>query len=167
MKRLPPKNWDIFLVCSCNRDGGAPTHITNFQDPDSLDFSGILPMSAGKLKTYPVVRTPATGGLAAAVVLPQNQDKRPLKPLSLKPRCVPRTPLLQESAGLLYVRKENGTLQLLQKLTITMRCGAHLPRHLIYNPLFLPMIFNGKVFPEICHSIRRKRKQHRVTHLFQ
>src|SRR5690606_27177298 len=75
----------------------------------------------------------------SSVIIPSKLVHLPL----LKDSLVYKNPL-----DSLYTRKENGTLQLpLPHNVFDRMTGLTFRDTLFYNPLFLPMIFNGRMLP--------------------
>ncbi|MCE5179410.1 MAG: DUF3078 domain-containing protein [Porphyromonadaceae bacterium] len=151
MKRLPPKILISFLFAAVTATVSA-THITsaNFQDPDSLELFRDITDISGQIEKQTLSSDyPQEVDLQQPVIVPQNQDNLFPENVTIKPllpagdSVAYRNPL-----DLLYVRKENGTLHLpARSYNFDAMRGLTFRDTLIYNPLFLPMIFNGKVLP--------------------
>lgn len=146
MKRLPPKIVLFFLFAAVT----ATVSATNFQDPDSLKlFRDITDISRQIEKQTLSSDYPQDIDPQQPVVVLQNQD-------SLFSEKVTDEPLLQawdstiyrNPLDSLYFRSENGTLQLPVRFYDFDEMRDFTFRDtLFYNPLFLPMIFNGKMLP--------------------
>lgn len=151
MKRLPPKILIFFSIAAISVTVSATNILSaNFQTPDSLQlFRDITDISGQIEKRILSSDHPQQVDLQQPVVIPQNQDKLPPETVIIKPLL----PALDSAAyrnplDSLYVRKENGTLQLPAKTyNFDAMRGLTFRDTLIYNPLFLPMIFNGKMLP--------------------
>ena len=153
MKRLLPLILALFAYTAlCVKAGAAHASSANPQVSDSLElFRDITDISRQIERQTLSEDQTQPEGLQQSVTLLQNTDR-----LSQDTASVRIKPVLQVSDSLvfrnpldsLYFRKENGTLHLpVPHNNYDRMRGLTFRDTLFYNPLFLPMIFNGRMLP--------------------
>lgn len=153
MKRLLPLILTLLVYTALPVKAGA-THISSssLQVPDSMDlFRDITDISRQIEKqtlssdpTQPEdLQQPVTFSQDGHKLLQDTTDARTKLLLKVGDSVVYRNPL-----DSIYFRKRNGTLRLpAQNLNFDKIEGLTFRDTLFYNPLFLPMIFNGRMLP--------------------
>lgn len=167
MKRLLPLILMIMSLCATASVIAGTVHNSSasIQVPDTTDlFHRITDISRQIEKHTIVQEDPLPDNPPSKIVLPPDTvlssriSRDTIFPDSVSSVIIPsklvHLPLLKDSLvyknplDSLYTRKENGTLQLpLPHNVFDRMTGLTFRDTLFYNPLFLPMIFNGRMLP--------------------
>ncbi|NCB25557.1 MAG: hypothetical protein EOM62_08810, partial [Bacteroidia bacterium] len=152
MKRLLPLvlTFSFFVAVGSATGNVVYLSTVTLQDPDSLElFRDLTDISRQIEKRTLSSDSLQDMNLQQPVIVPQNQDNL----LPEKVKVKPHLPALDSTAyrnplDSLYFRSENGTLQLPVRFhDFDEMRDFTFSDTLFYNPLFLPMIFNGKMLP--------------------
>lgn len=140
----------LFVAVATETGTTANSSSPAFQAPDSLElFRDITDISRQIEKQTTLSDRLQAEDIQAPITILQDSTFQEIPPLRIAPFVLADDSLVYRNPlDSLYFRNENGTLQLPPNLYHfdAMR-GLTFRDTLFYNPLFLPMVFNGRMLP--------------------